>query len=210
MKSIYALLLCTLIINSSYAQDKEEESEDTKFFKKENLFAGGTLNASFFNGTTALGISPFFGYSLNKYIDVAVTGNINYISQRQYDVYGNYFGKIRQTIYGPGAFVRLFPVKFLFVQGAYEYNLIKYKEISPAGSGYATNKFNYNASSLLLGAGYASGRGESDNNTYYYISISWDVLKNTYSPYVDNTRSPLPQIRAGYNIALFQGEKRKH
>ncbi|MEO7043886.1 MAG: hypothetical protein ABI091_01175 [Ferruginibacter sp.] len=204
MKGVYALLICSLMVSVSYAQDEEKEKSNN-FFKKENLFTGGTLNASFFNGTTALGISPYFGYSLNKYIDVAVTGNINYVSQRQYDYNGYYIGKSRQTIYGPGAFVRIFPVKFLFAQASYEHNFIKYKNIYPSNSGMPDDKYNFNANSLLVGAGFASGRGEG-NNTYYYISISWDVLKDTYSPYLDNTKSALPQIRAGYNIALFQGK----
>jgi hypothetical protein len=204
MKYVYTLLICSLIVSASYAQDEEKETSN-HFFKKENLFTGGTLNASFFNGTTALGISPYFGYSLNKYIDLAVTGNINYVSERLYDYNGYYQGKTRETIYGPGAFVRLFPVKFLFLQGAYEHNFIKSKNIYPSNSGMPDDKYNFNANSLLVGAGYASGRGEG-NNTYYYISISWDVLKDTNSPYLDNTKSALPQIRAGYNIALFQGK----
>ncbi|MBS1756169.1 MAG: hypothetical protein JSU03_02705 [Bacteroidetes bacterium] len=208
LKCVYLLLLCSIIATSTFAQDEKEEGNE-KFFKKENLFTGGTLNASFFNGTTALGVSPYFGYSLNKYIDVAVTANINYVSQRQYDYYGNYQGKARQTIYGPGAFVRLFPVKFLFAQAAFEHNFIRYKNIYPSNSGIPNETYNFNANSLLVGAGYASGRGEG-NNTYYYISISWDVLKDANSPYLDNTKSALPQIRAGYNIALFQGRHNRY
>ena len=45
-----------------------------------------------------------------------------------------YGDKLRQTVYGPGAFVRLFPVNFLFASAQYEYNLIHLKYI-PANNG---------------------------------------------------------------------------
>ena len=202
MKSIYALLIGSLLTSACYAQEEEKDTENKKFFKKENLFTGGTLNVSFYRGTTALGISPFFGYSLNKYADVAASMSVNYISQRDYNVYGD---KLRQTIYGPGAFVRIFPVKFLFAQGQYEHNFIKYKYIPASNSGQPNETFNLDANSFLVGGGFANGRGQG--NSYYYISILWDVLKNKNSPYLDNLGRALPQIRAGYNIALFQGKR---
>jgi hypothetical protein len=66
-----------------------------------------------------------------------------------------------------------------------------------------------------LGAGYAQGRGQG-SNTFYYISVLFDVLKNRYSPYVDviNLNTPqqrvtmTPIIRAGFNIGLFGGRDR--
>jgi hypothetical protein len=33
----------------------------------------------------------------------------------------------------------------------------------------------------------------------------WDVAKNENSPYKDDVNRATPVIRAGYNIALFQG-----
>ena len=56
----FALLFTT----SLFAQ--EEEKEGGKIFKKENLFTGGSANVSFGNNTTNLGLSPYFGYSINK------------------------------------------------------------------------------------------------------------------------------------------------
>jgi hypothetical protein len=47
------------------------------------------------------------------------------------------------------------------------------------------------------------------SNTYYYLSIAWDVLGETYSPYVDQFKRSTPVIRAGYNIGLFQGKSRR-
>ena len=206
MKSVYSLLLVVLFSANAFAQ--EDSDEDKKGgFKKENLFTGGSLNLSFGSGTTALGISPFFGYSVNRFLDVAFSPGINYISQKQYDYYYNYLGKVRQTIYGPGAFVRVFPVKFLFLQGQYEYNIIKYKLIYANGA--PTQKLNYNASSLLLGAGYAGGR-EEGSNSFYYFSVSFDVAGAKNSPYIEydqnNSKRVIPIIRAGYNFALFQNK----
>ncbi len=200
MKKTLLSIILIVVSFSIFAQ--EEESE--KFFKKENLFTGGTVNLSFGNLSTALGVSPFVGYSLNKYVDVAATLGVNYISQRDYNVVGD---KLRQTVYGPGAFVRLFPVKFLFAQAQYEFNLIRQKYIPAAGSGYSLDKLKLDAHSVLLGMGIASGRSFPYQKSYYYFSIMWDVANAPYSPYKDNLKRAVPIIRAGYNIALFQGRR---
>lgn len=201
MKNIIAAMLFISLTTNVFAQEDEEQ----KGFKKENFFTGGSLNLSFGTGFTSYGISPHFGYSINKWLDVAVTASVNHQSEKQYDIYGNNAGKIKQTIYGPGAFVRIFPVKFLYAQAQYEFNLINLKYVYPNNTGYPTQKLNVNASSLLVGAGYAGGRDEY-NKSYYYLSIMWDVAKGKYSPYMDNSRSAVPIIRAGYNIALFQNK----
>ena len=63
MKKIFFSLAVSIIAVSVYAQD---EQTDSKFFKKENMFVGGSVNLSFGNLTTALGASPYVGYSLHK------------------------------------------------------------------------------------------------------------------------------------------------
>jgi hypothetical protein len=202
MTRIILLIVVTSISMCASAQDKEDRNSS---FKKENIFTGGTLNLSFGNNITALGLSPFFGYSINKYVDVAASVGVNYLSQRDYSFY-NSNDKLRQTIYGPGAFVRVFPLKFLFFQSQYEYNLIRYKYIPAPNSGFTSEKRKLDASSMLLGGGFASGR-DASNNTYYYFSILWDVANSINSPYKDNLQRAIPIIRAGYNIALFQGRR---
>jgi len=52
----------------------------------------------------------------------------------------------------------------------------------------------------LLGAGYISSR--SGKNSFTYLSILFDVLKNPYSPYVDGYGKIIPVVRAGINIGL--------
>jgi hypothetical protein len=204
MKTIILLFLLPLSFHS-FAQRGDEKTGEKKGFKKEKLFTGGSVTGGFSNYATVLGITPQFGYSLTNWADAGITLNFNYTSQRDYYDFGD---KLRQTVYGPGAFVRLFPVRFLFASAQYEYNLIHLKYIPTGNSGVAPAKTNLNANSLLLGAGYAGGR-DIGNNTYYFLSVSWDVLGDKNSPYIDGFGRSNPIIRAGYNIGLFQGEGRR-
>jgi hypothetical protein len=192
----------SLTLFAQYEKDKDETKQ--KGFKKENFFTGGSLTASFFSGGTVLGITPYFGYSINKFADVAVSANFNYTSQRDYQVYGD---KVRQTVYGPGAFVRLYPVKFIFAQAQYEHNFIKFKYLPAQNSGYTESTEKMDANSLLVGGGYCSGR-EGVGDMYYFFSILWDVSKVAESPYVDGLGRNFPVIRAGLQIPLFQGNGR--
>ena len=199
---IVLILLCGAYISKAQEEDNRKE-EKTGWFKKENLFVGGDLTLGFSSNYTAQGASPYFGYSINKYIDVAASFNYIYTSQRDYLIYGD---KVRQTQFGPGAFARIYPVKFIFAQAQFEHNFIKAKYFPANNSGYLPSTDRIDANSLLLGAGYAGGR-EEDNKSFYYFSVSWDVLRNKNSPYVDGLGRAIPIIRAGYNIALFQGTR---
>ncbi len=202
MKKSIMLFFCfsALLINvNAQTEKKEEDKEEIKGgFKKENLFAGGNVALGLGSGNFSAGVGPYFGYSINKYVDVAVGLNYSYISQRDY--YTTL--KLRQSVIGPSAFVRLYPVKFLFAHAQYEYNFIKNKQIY--GNGISDNVSKINVSSFLIGPGFASGR-DANNKTFYYISVLFDVIKNINSPYTDNLGRVTPIIRAGYNVALFQG-----
>ncbi len=114
-------------------------------------------------------------------------------------------GKVRQTNLGPGGFLRIFPLNFLYVQAQYEHNFIHNKYI-PANGGN-TLKLNADVNSLLLGAGYSSDRSPG-NNSYFYFTLMYDVLQLPNSPYMDSYNRAIPVFRAGYNIALFQGRRR--
>jgi hypothetical protein len=204
MKNTLVALLVFLSCHA-FSQSGEDKKEERKSgFQKDKLFTGGSATAGFSSYSTILGIDPQLGYSLTKWADVGFTFNLNYTSQRDYEVYGD---KLRQTVYGPGAFVRLFPVNFLFASAQYEYNMIHLNYIPAGNSNYTPDKYNVHANSLLLGAGYAGGR-EYGSNTYYFLSVSWDVLGDKNSPYIDGLGRSSPIIRAGYNIGLFQGRKR--
>lgn len=201
MKKVFLFFVVVAITT----QLKAQETKSTEpFFNKENFFTGGTLDLGFGSQSTTLGIAPFFGYSFNKYLDFAVSPGINYISIRDYS--GVPGSKLRQTVYGPGCFVRLFPVKFLFAQAQYEFNLMKTRYIYPSG---VDEKYQIDAHSLLVGGGIASGRDFNGQKSYYYFSIMWDIGESLKSPYKDGLHRATPIIRAGYNIALFQGRQRQ-
>ncbi|HLG38687.1 MAG TPA: hypothetical protein VI461_03425 [Chitinophagaceae bacterium] len=205
--SAITLLLITDIL---FAQDEEKEE---KGFKKENLFTGGSITLSFFNGQTLLGANPIFGYRLADWVDAGIGFNFVYSGARDYYEFDD---RVRQTVYGPGVFTRLYPISFLFAQAQFEHNFTTLKYIAAPGSVFYTNdKIKASANSLLLGAGFAQGR-EKGSNSFYYISLLFDVLKNVNSPYINvdyNPNNPsaqpritmAPIIRAGLNIALFEG-----
>jgi len=204
MKKIIILLLITGIAGFANAQEEKEDVPE-KGFKKEKLFTGGGVTVSFFNGATVLGVTPHFGYSLTNWLDAALVFNFNYTSQRDYQEYGD---KLRQTVYGPGAFIRIFPVRFLFAQAQFEHNFLHLKYIPASNGTFLPAKTTLNANSLLLGGGYTSGRYPG-NNSYYYLYLLFDVMAEKNSPYVDNLQRSIPIIRAGYNIGLFQGRRRR-
>lgn len=210
---LFIFLVC-LTTASLWAQDREGE-ESEKGFKKENLFTGGSVTLSFFNGQTLLGANPVFGYKLTDWADAGLALNFLYNGSRDYYEFND---KIRQTVVGPGVFARLYPVRFLFVQGQFEHNFTTLKYIpSPGSVSYTKDRIKADASSLLLGAGFAQGR-EEGSTSFYYISLLFDVLKNINSPYVNVNYDPnnpssqritmAPIIRAGVNIGLFQGRYR--
>lgn len=202
MKKLFVTVLLTVSAVAVFAQDEEEKSEEkTGGFKKEYLFSGGNINLSFFNGVTVLGASPQIGYSVARWLDAGVIFGYTYSSQR--DGYTN--DKFRQTIIGPGAFARLFPVDFLFASVQFEHNFIRQKYIPSFGT---SQTYKLDENSLLIGAGYTSGR-EYRNSPYYYFSVSVDILNRPNSPYTDRFNNLLPVVVAGFNIPLFQGSNRR-
>ncbi len=210
MKRIFSIIAFLITSNILFAQDIEEED---KGFKKENLFTGGSVTLSFFNGSTIIGANPIFGYKLANFVDAGVV--VNFISTSRRD-YLEFDDKVKQTVYGGGLFTRLYPLNFLFLQGQFEHNFINLK-YTPASSNYLPYKETIDVNSFLVGGGYCQGR-QPGSNTFYYVAILFDVIKNENSPYVDvaidqNTgrRSvrAVPLIRAGFNIGLFEGRNRR-
>ena len=215
-KIIFAALLLTNVI-TVFAQE-EEKMEKKGGFKKENLFTGGGIELSFSNSTFIVGASPVLGYSINKWLDAGIGLNFTYYSNRHviYEIYdannfptGQYIfsnDKQRQTVLGPIAFARVYPIKFLFIQVQGEQNFISQKIIFDNGA--PARKESLSATSFLVGAGYCSGR-EGTGSLFYYVSIMADVAKNKNSPYVEQLASGrvniLPIIRAGLQVPLFQG-----
>lgn len=212
------LAVCMLALNVTvFGQDEEVKvrnaNEDpdpatVKGFKKENLFTGGGVTASFYTGGSLLGASPVLGYKLNDYFDAGVV--VNYVYTGSRDVY-SYNDKLRQHVYGPGVFARAYPVPFLFAQVQLEHNFTNVN-YTASGSGRISDKYSASATSLLLGGGLSTGRIKG-GTTFFYFTVLADVLKDRNSPYVDLSRDPntgadrvriLPVLRAGVNVGLFQ------
>lgn len=199
LKSLLILIFSYSMIISAHAQDEEE----SKGFRKSNLFTGGSIALGFSNNSFQIGASPVLGYSIASWIDAGITVNYNYVSFR--DVYINFSDdKIRRSTYGGGAFTRLYPVRFLFAHVQFEHNYITEKFIP--GNGDATSKNKVEANSLLLGAGYASDRYAESGRPFFYISLLFDVMNNEFSPYTSATGVIRPIIRAGVQVPLFQGK----
>ena len=210
MKKIIIAAILISASFTSFAQDHPKDGDDEStgggLFKKENFFTGGGLDLSLSTYGTVLGLEPEFGYSLNNWVGVGVVLNFIYSSQRGYYPDGTLDGyKYRQTDIGPGAFARIYPVNFLFIQAQYENNFIKYKAIDPYDN---SSTLNTSAPSLLLGAGYCSGREGAGGEPFFYLSVSADVLARYYSPYVaidgGGNTIILPIIRGGIQVPLFQ------
>ncbi len=219
MKNVIVLVLACFLSINLFAQEKEmeavNESDEKKGFKMENLFTGGGIQLSFSGSTFIAGASPVLGYSINKWLDAGVVVNFTYYSNRHITYYspgtGLYYSsddKLRQTLFGPGAFVKVYPVKFLFLQAQGEINFISQKIIY--ADNFPTEKTKYNVPSLLVGAGYCNGR-QGVGDLFYYISLLVDVAKDKNSPYVEQISNGkvniLPIIRAGLQIPLFQGKR---
>ncbi len=207
-------LLVSFILFSFIASG-QDDSTRSRGFKKENLFTGGGVTLSFGSNGTVLGISPVFGYSIAKWVDAGLGVNFVYSSNRHVTYYnpntGQYFisdDKLKQTTIGPAAFVRLYPVRFLFAHAQGEINFVNQKLIY--ADGFPTEKRSTSAPSFLVGGGYCNGR-EGTGSLFYYVSILFDIAKDPNSPYVENLSNGdvnvLPIIRAGIQVPLFQGKR---
>ena len=190
---------------SLWAQDKEGDKNE-KGFKKENLFTGGSISLAFYNNTFLVGGSPVFGYSITKWADLGVVVNYNYTSYRDVSYYGS-DDKLRQSVYGGGSFVRLYPVRFLFAQAQFEHNFINQKYI-PSG-GLASTVEKYEANSFLVGGGYTTSRYADSGHPFFYVAVLFDIARSTYSPYTDAYNRAIPIVRAGVQFPLFQEKERR-
>jgi hypothetical protein len=183
------------IQNKTYTYSDEGMSTG---FKKENLFAGGSLSLGYSGYTFNIGGSPEIGYSLNKWLDAGVLLNINYSSERADPGYVyNPDTRYRTFNYGVGAFARLYALPFLFFSVQPEYNFIDYSA-KDMGTGVSAT-LNTQATSLLLGIGYGQ---RIVGHSSFYIALLFDALDNQYSPYRDYNGAALPVLRAGFDIYL--------
>lgn len=201
MKKALFVLSILASISLSVAAQKEE---DNKPSFKENLFTGGSISLAFYNNTFLVGGSPVLGYSFTNWADAGVVVNYNYTSYRDVETFND---RLRQTVYGGGVFLKLYPVRFLFVQGQVEHNYIKQKYIPPGGG--LTQIARADVGSVLVGGGYTTGRFGKGGDPFFYLAVLFDVSNNPLSPYTDAYGRVIPIIRGGIQVPLFQGNGRR-
>lgn len=186
-------------------RDPRPEQEETfgDGFKKEHIFIGGNVGLGFDSYTFNAGLSPEIGYSVASWLDAGMLFNFNYTSIRA-DEYYNGNTRQRSFNYGTGAFIRAYPLPFLFFQVSPEYNWVHYTQTYFDASPRYSSSFNTNAASLLLGIGYGQ-RIVGRNNMHLALLV--DVLDNPQSPYRDYNNRIMPVIKAGFDFYL---KPRKH
>jgi hypothetical protein len=133
-------------------------------------------------------------------LDAGLVVNYTFSSIRDYN--GVLNDKLRQTMFGGGGFARIYPVRFLFLQGQVERNSIRQTYIPRAG---VQEKISVASSSTLIGGGYTSGRQGRGGNPFFYLAVLFDVGGDINSPYTDAYGRTIPIVRGGLQIPLFQG-----
>jgi hypothetical protein len=131
--------------------------------------------------------------------------NYSYTSYRDVSVFDD---KLRQTVYGGGGFVKLYPVRFLFAQAQFEHNFIRQKYIPPTGTGGVSQVEHASANSFLIGGGYTTSRYPESGQPFFYLAVLFDILRDDYSPYTDSYGRTIPIIRAGVQVPLFKCGRR--
>lgn len=204
MRKIVLILGVLLSTTALFAQKEEEDDDQKKGFKKENLFSGGgiTLGLGFGNtvGTFSIGGSPVLGYNITPWWDAGIVANYVYTSYN----YKNYSPpyKVKVSTYGGGAFTKIYPVRFIYLQAQYEHNFSRQRE--SMGSGNST-LYKSESNSFLIGGGYAGTRDPYFKRPFFYIGVMADVSGDRNSPYVNAYGNAVPMIWTGLQIPLFQG-----
>ncbi|GAA4337001.1 hypothetical protein [Flaviaesturariibacter amylovorans] len=206
MKQVLASLALLCALTPAFAQ-QAAEAPKTGGFQKDRLFTGGSLSLGFGTGYFLGGVNPMLGYRITNWLEGGIAVNYTFTQIKSIDFNtGQRTGeKARQTIFGAGAFTRIYPVRFLFAHAQFERNFINFTY--DPGSGGELYREKRQANSFLVGAGYTSGRDPEGGSPYGFLSVLWDVLKEENSPYVDAYGRMTPQVRAGLIIPLFQGPR---
>ena len=185
------------MLSFSLLAQSEEEEEKSHKFRRDNIFIGGAVGLGASSGGFSLGANPEIGYTVAQWLDAGISTNFNYNSFS-----AEYNGGIRQRSfnYGGGAFVRLYPIRNVFLQVLPEYNFINtsFKDLR---SGYIGDEYKVKqeAPSLLLGIGYTT---REVGRSSFYTAIMFDAGNNVNSPYIGYLGSKLPILRTGFNFYL--------
>ena len=208
MKKMILIGAALVLVSSAFAQMKPPTYQDASEsatgggFRKENIFAGGSLAVGYSGYTFSIGGNPEIGYSLNNWVDAGVVVNLNYYSERA-DPYYNQNIRSREFNYGAGVFARVYPLNFLFVQFQPEQNWIHYSQKN-FNSG-TTLSGTVNSFSLIGAIGYGQHLVGQANS---FLMVGIDLANNAHSPYRDYNGTVVPIVRAGFDF-YFHASKKK-
>lgn len=203
------LLATVLLVGATlFAQDEERNADEKKGFKKENLFSGGgiTLGLGFGNtvSTFSIGGSPVLGYNITPWWDAGIVANYVYTSYNYKNYSPSY--KVKVSTYGGGAFTKIYPFRFIYLQAQYEHNFNRQRVVYGSGNSTLSKS---EANSFLIGGGYAGTRDPYFKRPFFYIGVMADVSGDVNSPYVNAYGNAVPMIWTGLQIPLFQGNNNR-
>jgi len=173
------------------AKKKKEEQK----FSPDKIIVGGGIGLSF--GTiTNISVMPKVGYRITENFSAGIGLGYNYFRWKDYfelqDVNGNTsYYDYKTSMYSASVWARYIVWRNIFAHLEYEHNFMSFWDygFDQQGSGaIVANKINYNAGSLLVGAGIRQPVGDRFAVTF---AVYYDVLQNEYSPYYKRV---FPQI----------------
>ena len=195
-------VLVVLLLSGTLNLVAQREDEDTHNpgLPPNRVYVGSGVGLGFTSGSFNIGLNPEIGYTAAQWIDLGMAFNLNY-----YSLSGDYNYGVHQTSfnYGGGPVIRIYPVRFLFVQGQYEYNRVDYTLKDQVNGG--STKYTVTSSSILAGIGYAQRIVGQVN---FYTVLLLDLNNDANSPYTDSYGSPYPFLRAGFNFYLGSNRKK--
>lgn len=169
---------------------KKAQKKKDKGFDKSKIIWGGGLSLSV--GTiTNVGVSPVVGYRISDHLSAGISAGFQYVRIKDYWEVPNFntnpvqyeYHPYKATVFSGGVWARYVIWKNIFAHAEYEHNFMSFKvydvDFLNNNEIYSYNE-NYNAPSILLGAGY---RQPVTENASFLITALYDVLQDKYSPY---------------------------
>jgi hypothetical protein len=167
------------------AKVRQKSGNKAFTFQRDSLYYGGNLGLQFSTGGSLIDLSPNVGYKLVKYVSVGLQGIFTNISYN----YGGFTE--RYTFYGAGTFIRIKPIRFLFLQAEYDVLSV------PDNFSFGVAKKRTIADVNLAGLGLRNQIGE---NSSYYLLLMYEFLPTPNSPYTYGPFGSPLVYRAGFNI----------
>lgn len=185
----YFLLMFLFVFAAIHMEAQNNRPMKTKSPKpkiawKDSLYYGGNVGLQLSSYGSLVDLSPNIGYKFNKYASVGVQAIFTNISIRS----NNYIYKY--MFYGGGAFVRLKPLPYLFLQA--EYDVLNV----PDNFSFVGNKRTI-ADVYLGGIGL---RNQLGPNSCYYALLMYEFIPTPNSPYTYGPFGSPLVYRAGFNI----------